>query len=241
MDISLHNQTSQNISTQVTIKPPESKEREDQEKKSVTTSDKVIISKEGQALSEEESNSENVKEEGLSAEDTKTLLKMKSRDSEVRAHEQAHLAAAGGFAQGGASYTMETGPDGQPYAVAGEVGIDLSKGKTPAETVAKMRQIQQAALAPAQPSSTDRQVAAQASAIEQQAQQEVLESRSIDTKNTYEGSVSISTGEPEETNKTEQDDSTKNASSGNNEHASIYLSHFRQDALGSDSNSIAIA
>ena len=49
-----------------------------------------------------------------------------STDRKVRSHEAAHLAAAGGLAQGGASFSTVRGPDGQMYAVGGEVGIDVS-------------------------------------------------------------------------------------------------------------------
>lgn len=111
---------------------------------------------------------------GLTRDDVAKLTQLKARDVEVRAHEQAHLSAAGGHATGGASYTYEKGPDGRSYAVGGEVGIDLSKESNPSATIQKMQTIKRAALAPASPSSTDRQVAAQASVKEAQARQEVL-------------------------------------------------------------------
>ncbi|NML27238.1 putative metalloprotease CJM1_0395 family protein [Zoogloea dura] len=99
---------------------------------------------------------------GLSAEEQRIVDKLAQRDKEVRAHEQAHLSAAGGLATSGASYTYETGPDGRRYAVGGEVGIDVSPGRTPEDTLARAQQIQAAALAPADPSGADRQIAAQA-------------------------------------------------------------------------------
>jgi len=92
------------------------------------------------------------------------LGELKKADAAVRAHEQAHLAAAGGLAKGGASFAYQKGPDGRNYAVAGEVQIDTSKGTTPAETVAKMMRVRAAALAPANPSPQDRKVA-QAAAL----------------------------------------------------------------------------
>lgn len=98
----------------------------------------------------------------LSAEEQRIVDKLASRDKEVRAHEQAHLSAAGGLATSGANYTYETGPDGRRYAVGGEVGIDVSPGRTPEDTLARAKQIQAAALAPAEPSGADRQIAAQA-------------------------------------------------------------------------------
>jgi hypothetical protein len=96
-----------------------------------------------------------------------------STDRKVRSHEAAHLAAAGGLAQGGASFSTVRGPDGQMYAVGGEVGIDVSPGRTPDETIAKAQQIQRAALAPADPSSQDYRVAAIAAQLIQQAQREL--------------------------------------------------------------------
>src|SRR5689334_13845370 len=54
------------------------------------------------------------------------ISKLSETDRHVRSHEQAHLAAAGAYASGGASYTYEKGPDGNEYAVAGEVPIDVS-------------------------------------------------------------------------------------------------------------------
>lgn len=91
------------------------------------------------------------------------------RDDEVRSHEQAHAAIGGRYA-GAPRYQYETGPDGQKYAVAGEVSIDVSKAQSPQETIQKMQTVRAAALAPAEPSSQDRRVAAEAS-------QKILEAR----------------------------------------------------------------
>lgn len=109
----------------------------------------------------------------LSAEALALIAKLKARDTEVRQHEQAHLAAAGGLARSGASYTYQRGPDGVNYAVGGEVQIDTSPGRTPEETIARARTISAAALAPADPSGADRAVAAQALQLEQQARAEL--------------------------------------------------------------------
>ena len=78
------------------------------------------------------------------------------------AHEQAHAAVGGRYA-GAPSYTYERGPDGKRYAVGGEVGIDTSPvPNDPEATLRKMEVVIRAALAPAEPSAQDRQVAAQA-------------------------------------------------------------------------------
>ncbi|MGV7209759.1 putative metalloprotease CJM1_0395 family protein [Oxalobacteraceae bacterium A2-2] len=111
----------------------------------------------------------------LSRDDLVLLDKLKSRDTEVRQHEQAHMAAAGGLALSGPTYTYQRGPNGVNYAVGGEVQIDTSPGATPEETVERARAMQAAALAPAQPSDADRAVAAQAQQMEQQARAELAE------------------------------------------------------------------
>ncbi len=111
----------------------------------------------------------------LSAEEQKQVQKLKARDQEVRAHEAAHLAAAGGLATSGATFGYQTGPDGQRYAVEGEVHIDVSPASTPEATIRKMDQVKKAALAPANPSSADQAVAAAASQKEAQARVEQTE------------------------------------------------------------------
>lgn len=101
------------------------------------------------------------------------LTRLKDRDAEVRTHEQAHVAAAGGLAAGGPSYEYKTGPDGEKYAVGGHVSIDTSHGATPQETIAKAQRMKQAALAPANPSGQDRAVAAKAMRMESEARREL--------------------------------------------------------------------
>lgn len=108
-----------------------------------------------------------------SPEEQAKIDKLKARDLQVRQHEQAHLAVAGGLATSGATYTYERGPNGVSYAVGGEVNIDTSPGRTPEETVAKARQIEAAALAPADPSGQDRSVAASAAQMAQKAQAQI--------------------------------------------------------------------
>ena len=116
---------------------------------------------------------------------------LQARDQQVRAHEQAHLAASGGLATSGASYTYQKGPDGVSYAIGGEVSIDISTGRTPEETIARAITIRAAALAPVDPSGQDRAVAAAASQLEQQARGELLSKASEELqaklKSAYEG------------------------------------------------------
>lgn len=108
-------------------------------------------------------------ENSLSPEEKQQVTELKKRDAEVKAHEQAHMSAGGGIVQGGAAYQYQHGPDGKMYAVGGEVKIDISPERTPEATIRKMQQVQRAAMAPAQPSATDRAVAARAAQMEAQA------------------------------------------------------------------------
>ena len=101
------------------------------------------------------------------------LRQLQSRDREVRAHEQAHIAAGGRYVRGGARFEYQEGPDGRQYAIGGEVSIDTSKESSPQATLIKAQAVRRAALAPAQPSAADRQVAAQASALEREARTEI--------------------------------------------------------------------
>lgn len=133
--------------------------------------------------SESESNRFSSKQ--LSEEDLRKAQELKQRDREVRAHEAAHLAAAGKYATGGASFEYERGPDGKSYAVGGEVGIDTSPvPNDPEATIQKARMIKAAALAPADPSPTDRKVAASAAQMEAEARQEISEQRFVENKKT---------------------------------------------------------
>ena len=117
--------------------------------------------------------------EPLDDQEQRELREMKTRDAEVRAHEQAHVAAAGPYFRGGPTYETERGPDGKEYAVGGSVSIDSSPVKgDPEATIAKMQQVRRAALAPTEPSATDRRVAAKASSQEAKAREELAEERS---------------------------------------------------------------
>lgn len=90
------------------------------------------------------------------------IQQLKLRDQEVRAHEQAH-ASVGGVHAGSASFTYTRGPNGALYATGGEVGISTSPvAGDPQATLQKARQVQAAAMAPLNPSSQDRAVAARA-------------------------------------------------------------------------------
>src|SRR6056297_1348159 len=102
---------------------------------------------------------------------------LSARDKAVRAHEAAHVRVAGRYA-GAPSFSYETGPDGRRYAVAGRVRIDVSAiAGDPRATLDKMRVVRAAALAPADPSPADLEVAALAERVMRAAQAELAAAR----------------------------------------------------------------
>lgn len=137
----------------------------------------------------EESKAKSANGKKLSEEEQKQVEDMKERDREVRAHEQAHLAAAGGYARGGIHLETEKGPDGRAYAVGGHVNLDTSKENSPEATLQKAMTLQKAATAPASPSSQDRAVAAQAAKMAQEARQEIREENQNPEKVSQAGSA----------------------------------------------------
>ncbi|WP_323127249.1 putative metalloprotease CJM1_0395 family protein [Marinobacter sp. JSM 1782161] len=122
------------------------------------------------------------------------LKDLKARDREVRAHEAAHQSVGGQHA-GAASFTYSRGPDGVNYAIGGEVPIDTAPvPNNPQATIDKMRTVRAAALAPAEPSSQDRQVAAEAMQTLMQARAE-LSANSSDSEQDAASSDSASESE----------------------------------------------
>ena len=146
----------------------------------------------------------------LSPEAKAVVAELKARDMEVKAHEQAHMAAGAGLTSG-ASYSYQTGPDGQRYAVGGEVQIDTGTvAGNPEATIAKAEQVRKAALAPANPSAQDMSVAASATQTIATAQAELTAERSEAAQsgeNEVQHSDADSTTKPE-TAATKQTDST---------------------------------
>ncbi len=113
-------------------------------------------------------------ERAQAAEDQAIIQKLVSIDRKVKAHEQAHASVGGAYA-GSPSFTFKTGPNGVRYAVAGEVPIDTSAAGTPEATLRKSEQVARAALAPANPSPTDRRIASSAQALASKARFEIAQ------------------------------------------------------------------
>lgn len=153
-----------------------------------------------------------------SSEEYAQVKELQARDTEVRAHEQAHLSAAGKYATGGATFSYQTGPDGQQYAIGGEVGIDVSSiPDDPQATIAKMEVVQRAAMAPAEPSGQDVRVAAQAAQTASAARAE-LSSQQLDKMQ------GVDEGEAEAGAESELDESPRLTANGK-EAQDSYLSH----------------
>lgn len=112
----------------------------------------------------------------LSEEERAQVAKLKQVDAKVRAHERAHAAVGGQYA-GAPSYSYTRGPDGQMYAIGGEVSIDIGAEDDPQATLQKASQVAAAALAPADPSGQDRAVAAAAAQLRLQALGQIREEK----------------------------------------------------------------
>ncbi len=129
----------------------------------------------------------------VSTQQRQEIRTLKARDQEVRAHEAAHIAAGGGLVRSGASFSFQRGPDGVQYAVGGEVSIDVSAvSGDPEATLRKTSQIQAAALAPAQPSSQDRSVAARAAKMAIEARAEIIQQQKAESKQQTNNTTSFS-------------------------------------------------
>ena len=142
----------------------------------------------------------------LSAQEQEKVRELKESDTRVRAHEMAHKAAAGSLAAGGPYYDLQRGPDGQNYAVGGEVPIRLPETNDYKQALKDAQQAERAALAPADPSPDDYAAAA---AFRQRA----VEARSKLSKEAQdEGTAKGKTG-PELTEGSKQSDGETSLSS----------------------------
>ncbi|MCL1956928.1 MAG: hypothetical protein FWF63_06360 [Fibromonadales bacterium] len=140
-------------------------------------------------------------EQELSEEELRMVNELKKIDKKVHTHEQAHLSAAGSYARGGAHYDYVRGPDGNKYANAGHVNLDTSREKTPEATIRKANIVQKAALAPADPSPADKQIAANAEKMAADAQQELAEEQKAKLKSSEEAAKSENSEKSEKSEK----------------------------------------
>lgn len=163
--------------------------------------------------------------------DLNIIRELSQRDKEVRAHEQAHNSVGGQYT-GSASYSYQKGPDGVNYAVGGEVSIDVGViDGNPQATLEKMQTVQRAALAPAEPSSQDRRVAAMAAQQANQARAEIAaQSREAISS---ESSNEVGGIEPQITNDLAKDISGIQVQESGSEDAPnrIYANQIQDDSL----------
>lgn len=131
-----------------------------------------------QTSSGDNSSSDSGQDKEKNQKEQQAVQDLKKRDAEVRTHEQAHQSVGGQYASA-PSYDMTQGPDGKSYATGGHVNIDVSPvPNNPQATINKMTQVENAALAPADPSSQDRKVAAQAASMAMKARSELSKPKS---------------------------------------------------------------
>ena len=159
----------------------------------------------------------------LTSKEKAVVRELETRDREVRAHEQAHAAAGAGIA-GAPSYSYQTGPDGRRYAVGGEVPIHVRTGSDdPQVAIQQYEQVVRAALAPANPSSHDRGVAANA-------QTKIAELRAkaaSESQSKVPGSLAKESGAAKNETETAGADLIKTAAAANNSFAA-YQSQTQQ-------------
>lgn len=136
----------------------------------------IVNQKDDVQLRKVESSSQTDKafaEQDLKVELTQQIQSLAKRDREVRTHERIHASLAGPYGDS-PQFQFQRGPDGVLYAISGSVALDASPiPGNPEATERKARTIQRAALAPSDPSSTDRAVAARAASMGAQAQLEI--------------------------------------------------------------------
>ncbi len=162
-----------------------------------------------------EKNSSSNSDKQFTEEEQKQIDELKSRDREVKTHEQAHIAAGGSYVLGGASYDYQTGPDGKQYAVGGSVNIDTSPVEgDPEATIAKAQVVIKAALAPAEPSGQDQKVASAARQMMSEARKELTSQKNAEMNTETEsentdGSVNKSENNTENTETAVKTDNSK--------------------------------
>ena len=168
-----------------------------------------------------EKNSSSNSDKQLTEEEQKQIDELKSRDREVKTHEQAHIAAGGSYVLGGASYDYQTGPDGKQYAVGGSVNIDTAPVKgDPEATIAKAQVVIKAALATGETSGQDHIVASAARQMISEARKELTSQQNAEMNTETEsentaGSVNKSENNTENTETAVNTENSKIAANTN--------------------------
>ncbi|MDY4446048.1 putative metalloprotease CJM1_0395 family protein [Campylobacter sp.] len=200
--------------------PAQSNDRGVENNTGNSSGDKTSSTKNNTQNNDKNAGQKNIGE--LSREEQRIVSELQATDTNVRAHEAAHMAAGGGLTSP-ASYTYEQGPDNKMYAVAGEVGISTSEGNTPQESLNKAQTIRRAALAPADPSPQDLKVAAQAASMEMSARAEIMQEKmaqnsqnSNNSNETSAGNSNVNSAENSNVNSTENSNTNSTENSAEN-------------------------
>ncbi len=212
-------------------------EKQKEEKNSREEEEPQQNAKDSDSKEEEQQKSkEQQVEQELEQKELAQLNQLKSRDLEVRAHEQAHASIGGQYA-GTPKYEFEQGPDGTSYAVSGEVPIDVSEvSGDPRATIDKMQQVLAAALAPAEPSGADRAIAAEAAQKLATAQADLIKENS--TFNKAENKSEIEDDEEQDTTQeagdkevdSQKDESTVKSRSAEIDERAARIAQFYQQS-----------
>jgi hypothetical protein len=170
----------------------------------------------------------------LSDEERRVLTELRSRDAQVRAHEQAHLSAAGPYANGAPTFEYQTGPDGKQYAVGGEVSIDTSPVPgDPEATARKAQAVKRAALAPRDPSAQDRKVAGQAAKLEAQARHEAQAEKAEEKKELSESDKTPSSTEENDPSTANPENNKQSEQQASNPFAQRVAKQFNPSSIAS--------
>ncbi len=178
-NVNLYNATGRDTETQQAVEGRSERQPEQQSGNSERDAEQASQQDAQQQEAQQQEAQQQEAQQQAEQQENQQIQQLKSRDLEVKTHEQAHAAIGGRYASA-PSYAYELGPDGKQYAVEGEVQIDISPvAGDPQATVQKMQQVRAAALAPAEPSAADRRIAAEAAQRQIQAQAEVAAQNAV--------------------------------------------------------------
>lgn len=185
---------------------------DDADEVSARTADETEVDETEQKDAADADDKPSAEEKREAQEEQEEVREMEQRDREVRVHEQQHAAVGGQYA-GSPSYSYERGPNGKSYVTDGEVSIDVSPvPNDPEATIQKMDQVRRAALAPAEPSSADRAVAAEATQRASKARAEVA---SGDTEKADVTNINAPKGDSADSDSDSDSETGNNISSNN--------------------------
>jgi hypothetical protein len=102
-------------------------------------------------------------EVSLSEEEKERLEELRRRQNRIKRRHRTQAQVASKYTEGGPQYIYKRGPDGEMYAVKGEVEYDTTREDSPEQTIEKMKAIKKAVRATPEPTLEDKRVANEAS------------------------------------------------------------------------------